>query len=185
MRSTTERPARLRLLLAAAAAVALGCSGDPEQVAGKEGPCADVAERKPAPELRLSSLDGREYALEDLRGKTVVLDFWATWCPPCEFQIPVLNAVYDAWRDSGVEVLGVAVDTEGADVVGPYAAKHDVRYPVLIGTEALAREFGAVGFPSSVLVAPDGTMSKAHAGLIEQADLEASLACLQEEAPPA
>lgn len=175
--------------LVVAVAVALGAGlacgaqepAGEEEAAAVEGPCAAVADRRPAPALELESLDGREYSLAELRGKTVVLDFWATWCPPCEFQIPVLNAVYDAWRDQGVEVLGIAVDAEGASVVGPYAEKHEVRYPILIGTEALARKFGAMGFPSSVLVAPDGTMSRAHAGLIEQADLEASLACLQEQ----
>lgn len=160
---------------------ALACSqGDPSAPKAS-GPCAGVATRTPAPALELAALDGQKWSLADLRGKTVVIDFWATWCPPCEFQIPVLNAVYDAWRERGVMVLGVSVDVDGASVVAPYAADHKMRYPVLLGDEALARSFGAVGFPSSVLIAPDGSMTKAHAGLLEQADLDAQIACLQPE----
>ncbi|MCC6642032.1 MAG: TlpA family protein disulfide reductase [Deltaproteobacteria bacterium] len=162
---------------------ALACSRGEEATSAAAGPCAAVSERKPAPALALESLDGRAYSLADLEGKTVIIDFWATWCPPCEFQIPVLNAVYDAWRDRGVVVLGVAVDAEGAEIVAPYAAEHAIRYPVLLGNEALARSFGAVGFPTSVLVAPDGSMTRAHAGLVEKEDLDARLACLQPEKP--
>lgn len=160
-------------------AAALACSRGEESARVAEGPCAAVADRKPAPALALKSLDGQEYSLGGLKGKTVVIDFWATWCPPCEFQIPVLNAVYDAWRDRDVVVLGVAVDAEGAEIVAPYAVEHGIRYPVLLGDEALARSFGAVGFPTSVLIAPDGNMSRAHAGLVEKEDLDARLACLQ------
>jgi thiol-disulfide isomerase/thioredoxin len=156
----------------------LACSAEEGEKAAA-GPCGVQEERKPAPELRLQSLDGREYSLAELKGKTVVIDFWATWCPPCEFQIPVLNAIYDAWRDRGVMVLGVSVDTDGAAVVAPYAAEHKVRYPVLLGDEALARRFGAVGFPTSVIVAPDGTIGRAHPGLLEQDELDARIACLQ------
>ncbi len=165
-------------------ATAAACSRGQEGTRAASGPCAAVAERTPAPALALKSLDGREYSLAALKGKTVVVDFWATWCPPCEFQIPVLNAVYDAWRDRGVVVLGVAVDAEGAELVAPYATEHAIRYPVLLGDEALARSFGAVGFPTSVLVAPDGSMSRAHAGLVEKEELDARLACLQ-PSPPA
>lgn len=174
----------MRLRAVVGAALLVGATACSEAPGGSTaaGRCASVSERRPAPELRLRSLDGREVTLAELKGQTVVLDFWATWCPPCLFQIPVLNAVADAWRDRGVTVLGVAVDAEGAEAVGPYAGEHEIRYTVLLGDEALARSFGAVGFPTSVLVAPDGTMTRPHAGLLEQADLDRQLACLQ---PPA
>lgn len=178
--------ARRGVAASLAISFALACSQGEPSAPKASGPCAGVAARTPAPPLELAALDGQKWSLADLRGRTVVIDFWATWCPPCEFQIPVLNAVYDAWRERGVMVLGVSVDVDGASVVAPYAAEHKMRYPVLLGDEALARSFGAVGFPSSVLVAPDGSMTKAHAGLLEQADLDAQIACLQPEtaAPP-
>jgi thiol-disulfide isomerase/thioredoxin len=171
---------RVALVLAAVVlASPLGCSREQGGSLAKAGPCAALAERRPAPELKLKALDGTQYSLADLKGKTVVIDFWATWCPPCEFQIPVLNAVYDAWRERGVMVLGVAVDQDAPDDVATYATEHKIRYPVLLGDETLARTFGAVGFPTSVLVAPDGSMTKAHSGLVEQEELDARISCLQ------
>jgi cytochrome c biogenesis protein CcmG/thiol:disulfide interchange protein DsbE len=114
-------------------------------------------------------------SLAALRGKTVVLDFWATWCPPCEFQIPILNEFYLQHRGRGVEVIGVSVDTAGPDAVREYAEKHGAQYPIVMGSEALAREYGAPGFPSLVVVAPDGTFATVHVGLIEIPELEQAI----------
>jgi len=148
--------------------LACGSGPDPEEAGVQAGPAA--------PDFTLQDLDGREIRLAALRGKTVVLDFWATWCPPCEFQIPILNEVYDAYRARGVEILGISVDTEGADVVRSYVEKHGARYPILIGSESLARSFGAPGFPSLILVGPDGTIDQVHVGLIEAPELEKAIA---------
>jgi len=176
-------PARARragawaaLLLAGAATLA-GCSREERAAEGAPAEAASVAApREVAPEFTLKDLGGRDVTLASLRGKTVLIDFWATWCPPCEFQIPVLNEIYDAHREQGVEILGVSVDKDGPDVVGTYTAKHGVRYTILLGDEALARDFGAPGFPALVVVAPDGTIHSRHVGLVEKADLERILA---------
>ena len=133
-----------------------------------------------APDFTLPDLEGRPVSLADFRGKTVVIDFWATWCPPCIFQVPELN---EFWRDhresSEVVVLGVAVDVEGAEVVAPWVAEQNVEYAILIGDEDLAREFGAMGFPTLVIVAPDGRVDSLHVGLIEKAELEEIVAPLR------
>ena len=73
-------------------------------------------------------------------------------------------------------MLGVAVDAEGASVVAPWVKEQGVRYPILIGAEALAKEFGALGFPTLVIVKPDGSIDSLHVGLIEVAELEQILA---------
>jgi peroxiredoxin len=160
--------------LLAAGLLACGPSSEPDAGAAGE-PEAEAPLL--APDFTLSTLDGRQLRLADLRGKTVVIDFWATWCPPCEFQIPILNEVYAAWRDRGVEVLGVSVDTAGPDEVRAYAEKHGATYPILLGTEALAREFGAPGFPSLVVIDPQGRfVGPIHVGLIEAPALEKALA---------
>jgi thiol-disulfide isomerase/thioredoxin len=138
------------------------------------------AERQPAPEFYLERLGGGSVQLSALRGRTVILDFWATWCPPCEFQVPELNAFFDAHREEGdVEVLGISVDTDGADVIGAWVAEKEVRYPVLMGDEDLARRYGAIGFPTLIIVSPSGAIDSVHVGLIESAELEAALSRLR------
>jgi thiol-disulfide isomerase/thioredoxin len=107
----------------------------------------------------------------------VVIDFWATWCPPCVFQVPELNKFWQANQAKGdVVVLGVAVDAEGAPVVEPWVKEQGVSYRILIGSEALAKQFGALGFPTLVVVTPEGRIDSLHVGLIEVAELEQILA---------
>ena len=133
-----------------------------------------------APDFTLLDLEGRPVSLADFRGKTVVIDFWATWCPPCIFQVPELNEFWRDHRESGeVVVLGVAVDVEGAEVVAPWVAEQNVEYAILIGDEDLAREFGAMGFPTLAIVRPDGRLDSLHVGLIEKAELEEIVAPLR------
>jgi len=132
---------------------------------------------KPAPAFTLDKLGGGSVSLADLQGKTVVLDFWATWCPPCEFQVPELNRFYEAHReDSDVVVFGVSVDHEGIDVVQSWVSEKQVSYPILLLGEDLARALGAVGYPTLYVVSPDGNVLQSHVGLIESDELEAALA---------
>jgi thiol-disulfide isomerase/thioredoxin len=143
------------------------------------GPGEGPAKLQPAPDFTLPLLDGGSVTLSDFRGKTVIVDFWATWCPPCVFQVPELNRLYAAHRDTGdVVVIGVAVDVDGAEVVGPWVAEQKVDYRIALGDEDLAVRFGAVGFPTLVVVTPDGHIDSLHVGLIEYDDLEALVARL-------
>jgi cytochrome c biogenesis protein CcmG/thiol:disulfide interchange protein DsbE len=140
-----------------------------------EAPPPHAAEGAEAPAFTLRALDGTEVSLAGLRGRVVVIDFWATWCAPCVVQIPILNAFWEAHRGDGVEVLGVAVDAEGAAVVGPFADEHGVRYPVLLGDEGLARDFGAFGFPTLFVVGPSGRVESMHTGVIDAEALVAAV----------
>lgn len=142
----------------------------------EDAPRSDRDERGAlAPEFTLPDLLGSEFSLADHRGQPVIVDFFATWCAPCVQQIPVLNA-FQASHYGDVVVLGIAVDAQGSGVVGSFVSEYDIQYPVLLGSESLAQRYGAFGFPSLYVVAPDGRISSKHIGVISQQELEEALA---------
>jgi thiol-disulfide isomerase/thioredoxin len=94
--------------------------------------------------------------LEDLRGQLVLIDFWATWCPPCVLEIPELNAFYAEHRDDGVELLAIAIDVDDPAELAEWTAERGVQYPVALGDVTLARLYGAEQFPFHLLISPEG-----------------------------
>jgi peroxiredoxin len=132
-----------------------------------------------APDFSLDLLGGGQVALSELRGNIVILDFWATWCPPCEFQVPELNALYQAHLEAGdIRLFGISVDTDGPEAVGDWVDEMQVRYPILLGDEDLARQYGALGFPTLIVIGPDGNVASRHMGLVDTSEIEATLAKL-------
>ena len=165
----------------------LGCPGpldqerplDPASIRPERAESAGPFEL--APGFRLERLNGGAIDLIALRGKTVVIDFWATWCVPCEAQVAELNAVYDAHQEADdVKILGISIDTLGAQVVGDWVHEKGVRYPVLMGSmdllQAYVADGDAGGVPLLVIVGPDGSIDSRHSGSITRSDLEAALA---------
>jgi cytochrome c biogenesis protein CcmG/thiol:disulfide interchange protein DsbE len=139
-------------------------------------PAAAATVREPAPEFTLESLDGSQVSLASLRGKPVLVDFWATWCGPCEDTIPVL-VEFQRKYTGRVHVLGVSVDWE-RDAVAPYAREIGMNYPVLYGDEGLAIDYGAPGFPTLYVIDAQGQIASAHVGVMTLPELEASVAPL-------
>ncbi len=148
----------------------LGCgAGEPTASSAP----AEQGRGEVAPDFTLPDLQGKPVRLSDFRGKTVIIDFWATWCPPCIFQVPELNKLAAAHRETGdVVVIGVSVDVEGPAVVAPWVEEHGVEYTIVFGDEELAAEFGVFGFPTLVVVGPEGELDSRHVGLIEYDTLE-------------
>jgi thiol-disulfide isomerase/thioredoxin len=116
-----------------------------------------------APDFTLRTVDGETVSLSSLEGKTVVLNFWATWCGPCRMEAPTLSAFADAHPE--VVVLGVAQDPEPA-VVRRGVRDLGITYPVVMGTEDVLRTYQISTFPTTVFVRPDGSVRWVHTGLL-------------------
>jgi thiol-disulfide isomerase/thioredoxin len=164
--------------------IVLGCGAEPSpQAPPAEADAvgeAGFSEAPDAVDFTLGDMAGTSMNLSDHRGKVVIVDFWATWCPPCLFQVPELNKLHAAHAGAqDLAVIGVAVDIDGADVVGPWIEEQGVEYTILLGDEKLAREFGAVGFPTLAVVRADGSIHSLHVGLVEHDELEELVAAAQ------
>src|SRR5437867_10036256 len=140
---------------------------------------------KPAPEVTFKDLDGKDVPLSQFKGKVVLVNFWATWCEPCQIEIPWLIEMQQKYSSKGFIVLGVDVDDEGNNVVSAYTAKErfnvngqnlPMNYPVLRGNDAVADKFGGLlGYPTSFLISRDGKIVKKTQGLIDYEEISKAI----------
>jgi len=140
--------------------------------------------RREAPELRSPLLSGPDFVLSDHRGKIVIVDFWATWCGPCEVQMPVLDTLWKNQRGRDVVIVGVSVDTDPAEKISAWLAERGLEYPIALGNQTLARDFGVMGYPTLVIVDPDGGIHTHHAGVLSRPELEEILDEIRNEERP-
>ena len=111
--------------------------------------------RTPTPALHAVDLQGQPWTLTDMRGQTVVLNFWATWCAPCKEELPTLQTLHDM-RDANTRILTVNV-REPAARVARYAQTTDLSLPMLLDSQGeLAKRWGVSVFPTTILIGPDG-----------------------------
>ena len=119
---------------------------------------------QPAPEFRLTLLDGNAVALQDLLGKIVVVNFWASWCPPCVDEMPALEAVWEAYQDKGVVFLGVAYQEQEATVLEALT-EFGTTYPVgLDDNDRIAEMYGITGVPETFIIDSQGAVAFLHLG---------------------
>lgn len=172
------------LILLVALALAGGCADAPEaevpvidsmetgrvDLPPPEVPPLDSLHQAPA--FALPSLDADTLRLEDVRGDVALINFWATWCPPCRVETPDLVALYDDLHDEGFTIVGIAMDRGGAQVVQPFVDEYDVNYPIVLGDDETAANFdGVYGLPTTFVLDRQGRIVRRIMGRVEADDL--------------
>ena len=118
-----------------------------------------------APAFALPDLEGKTIRNTDLKGKVVILNFWATWCPPCRDEVPDFVRLQSKYRDQGLVIVGLSLDNGGARDVRPFVDEYDVNYTMLIATQETAESYGGIqGIPTSFVLDREGTIVKRFVG---------------------
>jgi thiol-disulfide isomerase/thioredoxin len=119
-----------------------------------------------APTFVARDLDGREISLAALHGKVVLVNFWATWCPPCRAEIPDLIALQEKYRDR-LQVIGISQDEAGPDVVKRFGVEHHMNYPIVMSSPEIERLFpGIAALPTSFVIDRDSRLVQKHVGML-------------------
>src|SRR5208282_5885712 len=130
----------------------------------------------PAPSWELQGADGKTVHSSDFKGKVVILDFWATWCPPCKAEIPGFIALQKEYGKKGLAVVGISVDEGGADVVKEFAQKLGMNYPVVLADEKTPQVFGGIeAIPTTFIIDREGRIVTNHLGFTEKDEFEKEL----------
>lgn len=137
----------------------------PPQQASARG-VIPAAQRGPAPEVRSRSISGATWDLASMRGKVVLVDFWATWCPPCRKTIPHLIELQNEYGDRGLEVVGISLDQGGEQLVTQFVQQSGINYPIVVdGSGTYANRFGGVeGIPTVFLIDKQGRIAARQQG---------------------
>jgi len=127
----------------------------------------------PAPDFTLETLDGKSVSLSSLRGKAVLVNFWATWCGPCKIETPWLVDLQNEYGAQGLQIVGVAMDDSGKEEIAKFAKDMGMNYPVLLGKEAVGEAYGGVpALPESFFVGRDGKIVDKIMGIEGKAEIE-------------
>ncbi len=125
-----------------------------------------------APEFALKTLDGSRLTLSEYRGKVILLDFWATWCSPCQEEIPRFVEWQGKYGNQGFQVIGISMDDNPKPVQG-FVQDFRMRYPVAMGTQEMASQFGGIlGLPVNLVIGRDGKIKAKHLGMYDLNQLE-------------
>lgn len=149
----------------------LGLRAAPEENGASLNAAAAVG--SPAPDFELKNLAGDDVTLADYKGDVVVVNFWATWCPPCRAEMPGIQAVYDTYKAQGLTVLAVNAQ-EDQDTIQSFVMETGFTFPILPDPYGQAiREYGVRSFPATFIIDREGRIDTIHQGQITPEDLEA------------
>lgn len=157
-----------------------GCKQTASTNAG--GKASSNAAKPSEPNVTFPELQGGNLALSSLKGKVVLVNFWATWCEPCREEIPWLIDFQKQYGNRGFEILGAAIDVDGKPVVAPFVQKTEfdvdgkqmtMSYPIVLANLDIQEKFGGlIGYPTSILISRDGKMVKRFIGEVDRGELQ-------------
>jgi thiol-disulfide isomerase/thioredoxin len=118
-----------------------------------------------SPDFTLKTFEGQEITLSGLKGKVVLLDFWATWCAPCKESIPHLIQLYKNFKDRGFELIGMSMDKAGdVEMVRRFVKSMEIPYPIIMTSDEVARSYKVTGLPTTVLIDKEGKIREKIVG---------------------
>ena len=137
-----------------------------------------AADFQPEPDVTFKNLEGADVSLASLKGKVVLVNFWATWCDPCRSEIPALISLQDKYSSKGFTMLGASMDEDGVKAVDPFihttnfnvgGQQRLMDYPIVLGSDAITDKFGGLlGMPTSYLISRDGKIVKKYIGVVNE-----------------
>ena len=125
-----------------------------------------------ASDFSLQDMSGKTVRLSDYKGKVVLLEFWASWCPPCRASVPSLEKLHNAYKDKGLVLLAVSMDEGGWEEVQSFIKESGITYTVLKGTEDVAVKYHVSSIPMMLVLNKEGRISKRYLGMGSDEDLE-------------
>ena len=141
---------------------------------------SSVENRKAAANFTLENLDGAKWNFADQRGKVVVVNYWATWCPPCRVETPGLVSFADEYKSRGVEMVGVTVD-EDLSLVPPFVESYEIKYPILKAGFDPNAGAGGMALPTTFLYDKNGKLAKKYTGIVLESTLKSDVELLLNE----
>ncbi|HTR47911.1 MAG TPA: cytochrome c biogenesis protein CcdA [Verrucomicrobiae bacterium] len=152
-----------------------------DQGGGNNAPGPATPALEAAPDVTFKDLKGADVPLSSLKGKVVLLNFWATWCEPCRSEIPVLIGLQEKYSPKGFTMLGASMDEDGTKAVNPFiqstqfnvgGQQRTMDYPIVLGSDAITDKFGGLlGMPTSYLISRDGKIVKKYIGVVNEAQV--------------
>jgi len=136
--------------------------------------------RSLAPDFNLEDASGKDVKLAALKGKVVLINFWATWCEGCQVEIPWFVEFQQEYASRGLVVVGISID-DGWKSVKPWIKEKKVNYPIVIGNEGLGKQYGLDGMPLTALVDREGRIADVHSGIVEKAATQQKIRALLQE----
>jgi len=133
-------------------------------------------EERVAPAWSLKDVDNRTVSSADFEGSVILVDFWATWCPPCKKMIPGLIELQEEYGRQGFKVVGISLDDDGASAVKPFNEKYGVNYTSLLANAEVLEAFGEIqSIPTSFLIDRDGRIVSQHVGFVSKERLASEI----------